>query len=71
MCLIGKTQLLCIQCRGIGLISWRGGSLMGFFLVVAGNWGTFSSYEGDAPSKLVFVYCSQDTCLGMTDIAGS
>ena len=47
------------------------GKSHGFFLVVAGNWGTFSSYEGDAPSKLVFVYCSQDTCLGMTDIAGS
>ena len=30
MCLIGKTQLLCMQCRGIGLISWRGGSVMGF-----------------------------------------
>ena len=30
MCLIVKTQLLCMQCRGKGLISWRGGSLMGF-----------------------------------------
>ena len=30
MCLIGKTQLLCMECRESGLISWRGGSLMGF-----------------------------------------
>ena len=29
MCLIGKTQLLGMQCRGIGPHSWRGGSLMG------------------------------------------
>ena len=30
MCLIGKTQLLCMQFGELGLISWRGGSLMGF-----------------------------------------
>ena len=30
MCLIGKTQLLCMQFRESGLISWQGGSLMGF-----------------------------------------
>ena len=30
MCLIGKTQLLYMECRESGLISWRGGSLMGF-----------------------------------------
>ena len=33
MCLIGKTQLLCMQCRGIGLISQGGESLMGFLEV--------------------------------------
>ena len=26
-----------------------------FSLVVAGTWGIFSSYNGDGPSKLVFV----------------
>ena len=30
MYLIGKMQLLCMQCRESGLISWRGVSLMGF-----------------------------------------
>ena len=30
MCLIGKTQLLCMECRESGLISWRVLSLMGF-----------------------------------------
>ena len=30
MCLIGKAQLLCMKCRESGLISWGGGSLMGF-----------------------------------------
>ena len=30
MCLIGKTQLLCMQCRGIGPNQGRGRSLMGF-----------------------------------------
>ena len=30
MCLIGKTQLLCMHAGESGLISWGGGSLMGF-----------------------------------------
>ena len=30
MCLIGKTQLLCMQCRGIGPHLVAVGSLMGF-----------------------------------------
>ena len=30
MCLIGKTQLLCMQCRGIGPLLVERGSLMGF-----------------------------------------
>ena len=30
MCLIGKTQLLCINAAELGLILWRGGRLMGF-----------------------------------------
>ena len=29
MCLIVKTQLLCVHAGESGLISWRGGSLMG------------------------------------------
>ena len=30
MCLVGKTQLLCMHCRVIGPHLARGGSLMGF-----------------------------------------
>ena len=30
MCLIGKTQLLCMDAGESGLISWRGGNLMSF-----------------------------------------
>ena len=55
MCLIGKTQLLCMQCSGIGphLVEW--GKSHGFPRVAAGTWGTFSSYDGGAHSKREFV----------------
>ena len=54
MCLIGKTQLLCMQCRGIvpHLVAW--GKSHGFSRVAAGTWGIFSSYDGDAHSKREF-----------------
>ena len=55
MCLIGKTQLLCMQCRGIGphlVAKWKS---HGFSRVAAGTWGIFSSYDGDAQSKREFV----------------
>ena len=55
MCLIGKTQLLCMQCRGIGLHHMERGKSHGFSQVAAGTWGIFSSYDGDAHSKLEFV----------------
>ena len=50
MCLIGKTQLLGMQCRGIGphLVAW--GKSHGFSRVAAGSRAVFSSYEGDAHS---------------------
>ena len=41
-----------------------------FSRVAAGNWVIFSSYGGDVDSKLEFVQCSQDTCLGMRDNSG-
>ena len=51
-CLIGKTQLLWKQCRGIGPhLAWRGTSHR-FSRVAAGTWGIFSSYSGDIHSKL-------------------
>ena len=55
MCLIGKTQLLCMQCRGIGphlAASWKS---HGFYRVAAGTWGIISSYDGVAHSKRDFV----------------
>ena len=51
MCLIGKTQLLCMQCRGIGPHLVARGKSHGFSLVAAGTWGIFSSYDGDDHSK--------------------
>ena len=54
MCLIGKTQLLCMQCWGIGPHLVARGKSHWFSRVVAGTWGIFSSYDGDAHSKREF-----------------
>ena len=56
MCLIGKTQLLCMQCRRIGPHLVARGKSHGFSRVAAGTWGIFSSYDGAAHSKREFVY---------------
>ena len=55
MCLIGKRQLLCMQCRGIGSHLVAREKSHGFSRVAAGTWGIFSSYDGDAHSKRAFV----------------
>ena len=55
MCLIAKTQLLRMQCRGIGPHLAGRGKSHGFSRVAAGTWGIFSSYDGDAHSKGEFV----------------
>ena len=55
MCLIGNTQLLCMQCSGIGPHLVARGKSHGFPLVVAGTWGIFSSYDVDAHSEREFV----------------
>ena len=55
MCLIGKTQLLCIKRRGIGPHLVATGKAHGFSRVAAGTWGVFSSYDEDARSKREFV----------------
>ena len=55
MCLIGKTQLLCMQCRGIGPHLSARGKSHGISRVAAENSGIFSSYGGDVHSKLEFV----------------
>ena len=54
MCLIGNTQLLCMQCRAIGPHLVARGKSHGFSPVAAGRWGVFPSYDGDAPSKREF-----------------
>ena len=55
MCLIGKTPLLCMQCRGIGPHLMARGKSHGFSRVAAGTWGIFSSYDVDEHSKWEFV----------------
>ena len=55
MCLIGKTQLLCMQCRGIGPHLVARGKSHGFSRGAAGTLCIFSSYDGDARSKREFV----------------
>ena len=55
MCLIGKTQLLCVHCRGIGPHLVERGKFHGFSRVAAGTSGIFSSYDGDTRSKREFV----------------
>ena len=55
MCLIGKAQLLCMQCRGFWPHLVARGKSHGFTRVAAGTWGIFSSYDWDAHSKREFV----------------
>ena len=55
MCLIGKTQLLYMQCRGIGPRLMARGKSHGFSRAAAGTWGIISSCDGDAHSKGEFV----------------
>ena len=55
MCLLGKTQLFCMQCRGIGPHLVATGKSHGFSRDPAGNRGIFSSYDGDVHSKREFV----------------
>ena len=54
MCLIGKTQLLCMQCRGIGPHLAARGKSHEVSRVAAGTWCIFSSYDGHAHSKREF-----------------
>ena len=55
MCLIGKMQLLCVHCMGIGPRLVARGKSHGFSRVASGTWGIYSSYGGDAHSKPEFV----------------
>ena len=55
MCLIVKTQLLCMQCRGIGPLLMGRGKAHEFSRVTVGTWGILSTDDGDAHSKREFV----------------
>ena len=46
--MIGNVELLCMECRGISLISRRGGSLMGF-LELAQAHGVYSRVTTGMP----------------------
>ena len=54
MCLIGNTEFLCMQCRGIGPHIAARGKSHECSRVAAGTWGIFSSYGGDGHLKLGF-----------------
>ena len=71
MCLIGKTQLLCMQCRGIGPHLVGTGKSHGVSRVAASTWCIFSTNGGDGHVKLRFVQRSQDSCVVMTDTSES
>ena len=55
MCLIGKTGLLCMQCRGIEPHFSARGMSHTISRVAAQTWVVFTSYSGDGHSKLHFV----------------
>ena len=46
MCFVGKTQLLCMQCSGIGPHLVARGKSHGFSRVAAGTWVIFSGTTG-------------------------
>ena len=68
--LMGKMELLCSQCRGIGPQLVSRGMSHGFSGVAMGTWGIFSSYDRDGPSNLVFVQLRQDSCLVARNTSG-
>ena len=49
--------------RGEGEVSW-------FSRDAVGTWGIFLSYDGEGPSRRVFVQRSKDSCLGARDTSG-
>ena len=70
ICLIGKTELLCTQCMGMGPHLMARGKSHGFSRVASGTWGIFSSDDAYVHSKLEFVQRLQDICLCMMDNLG-
>ena len=60
-------EFLCTQCRGIGPHHMATGKSHGFSRVQAETWGIYSSYDGDGPSKLVFLQRCLDSCIVARD----
>ena len=69
--LIGNTELLSTQCKGIGPHLVVRGKSHEFSQVAAGTLCIFSCYGGDGHLKLGFVQRTPDSCLVKTDISGS
>ena len=61
----GNTEILCMQCRGIGPHLATRGTTHVFSRDAVGTWDIFSSCSEDGFSKLMFVERSQDSCLIM------
>ena len=70
MCLIGNTELLCTQCRGIELNLSATGKSYGFSRLAVVIRGIFSTYGRDGHAKLVFVQQRQDSSLVMMETSG-
>ena len=62
--------MLCRQCRGIGPHLMARGKSHGFSQFAAGTCGTFSSYDWNGPSRIVFGQRHQDSCLVDRDTWG-
>ena len=62
-CLIGNTELLFTECRGIGPHLEVIGNSHESSQVVAGTWGIFSNYSGDGHFEIRVCSWSLDTCL--------
>ena len=67
---MGNTELLCTQCRESGPHLTVKEYSHVFSQDAAGTWGIFSSYDGDDPSKLLFVHRCHDSCLVTRDTSG-
>ena len=65
-----NSELLCMQCRGIGAHLDVRGKSHGYSRVVVRTWGIFSNYSRDGHSNLMFVQQRQNSCLVMRDTSG-
>ena len=69
-CLMGNTELLCMQCSGIGPHLGARGKSYVVSRVGVGTSCIFLSSTGNGPSKLVFPQQHQDSCLVVRDTSG-